>query len=140
MPVTSGPPPTPAKEFIWGTGRRKTSVARVRLSPGSGQISVNRRPVDKYFLVEQDRRAALEPIYATKSSGKYDLFIRCDGGGISGQAGAIRLGIARSLLKADPTTEPILRQAGLLTRDGRMKERKKPGLRGARRGVQYSKR
>jgi small subunit ribosomal protein S9 len=129
-----------AKDFIWATGRRKTAIARVRLSRGTGVVTVNKRPIDKYFLTEQERNAALEPIYATKSMGKYDLFVLADGGGPAGQAGAIRLGISRAIAKADPAVTPILRQFGLLTRDGRMKERKKPGLRGARRGVQYSKR
>jgi small subunit ribosomal protein S9 len=128
------------KQYVWGTGRRKTAVARVRLSVGNGQITVNRRPFDKYFLTEEERNAALEPLHATRSYGRYDLLINCSGGGPTGQSGAVRLGIARALLKADPTTTPKLRQEGFLTRDPRMKERKKPGLRGARRGVQYSKR
>ena len=126
--------------LTYSTGKRKTAVARVRLSRGTGQVSVNKRPLDKYFLTEQDRRTALEPLYVTKMLGRYDLFITCDGGGISGQAGAVKLGIARSLMQAEPSVTILLRQGGLLTRDGRMKERKKPGLRGARRGVQFSKR
>ena len=128
------------KDFIWGTGRRKSAIARVRLAPGTGLITINRRPLEKYFLTEQDRNNALEPIYQTRATGRYDLFIACHGGGLAGQAGAVRLGIARALLKADATLEPKLRQERLLTRDPRMKERKKYGLRGARRGVQYSKR
>jgi len=132
--------PAPSKQYIWATGRRKTAVARVRLSTGTGLITVNHRPIDKYFLTEQDRNIALEPLYSTKSNGRYDLMILCDGGGVTGQAGAARLGIARALKIVDQTTEPKLRQDGLLTRDPRMKERKKYGLRGARRGVQYSKR
>ncbi|MBI4565338.1 MAG: 30S ribosomal protein S9 [Planctomycetes bacterium] len=128
------------KEHIWTTGRRKCAIARVRLSPGTGTIMVNRRPLEKYFLTEKDRGHAAEPIYQTRSMGRFDFLITCDGGGASGQAGAVRLGIARALMKADPTLTPKLRQEGLLTRDPRMKERKKYGLRGARRGVQYSKR
>ena len=129
-----------AKSFLWGTGRRKTAIARVRVSPGTGLITINRRPLDKYFLTEQDRNNAVEPIYQSRATGRFDFFITCTGGGLSGQAGAVRLGIARALMKADPTLEQKLRQERLLTRDPRMKERKKYGLRGARRGVQYSKR
>ncbi|MBI2931429.1 MAG: 30S ribosomal protein S9 [Planctomycetes bacterium] len=132
--------PKETKEYLWTTGRRKTSVARVRLAKGTGTITINRRPIEKYFLTEQERAEALEPLYATKSQGKFDLLILCDGGGMAGQAGAVRLGIARALKQVDPTLEPKLRADGLLTRDPRMKERKKYGLRGARRGVQYSKR
>ena len=128
------------KEYIWGTGRRKTSVARVRLSRGTGTMTVNHRPFDKYFLTEEDRQSALAPLNATKALGRYDLLILADGGGISGQAGAVKLGIARALKKIEPALESILRSNGLLTRDPRMKERKKYGLRGARRGVQFSKR
>ena len=129
-----------AKNFLWGTGRRKTAIARVRIAPGTGLITINRRALDKYFLTEQDRNNAVEPIYHARATGRFDLFITCTGGGLSGQAGAVRLGIARALMKADPSLEPKLRQERLLTRDPRMKERKKYGLRGARRGVQYSKR
>jgi small subunit ribosomal protein S9 len=128
------------KSFIWGTGRRKTAIARVRLSNGTGLITVNRRPLEKYFLTEQDRNNAVEPIYHSRATGRFDLFITCHGGGLAGQAGAVRLGISRALLKADPALEEKLRAERLLTRDPRMKERKKYGLRGARRGVQYSKR
>jgi small subunit ribosomal protein S9 len=130
----------PAKEYIWGTGRRKTAVARVRLSRGAGTITVNHRPFEKYFVTEDDRQAALAPLHATKATGRYDILILADGGGIGGQAGAVKLGLARALKKAEPALESILRAQGLLTRDPRMKERKKYGLRGARRGVQYSKR
>ncbi len=129
-----------AKNYLWGTGRRKTAIARVRVAPGTGLITINRRALDKYFLTEQDRNNAVEPIYHARATGRFDLFITCSGGGLSGQAGAVRLGIARALMKADPSLEPKLRQERLLTRDPRMKERKKYGLRGARRGVQYSKR
>jgi len=128
------------KEYIWATGRRKTAVARVRMHLGTGQVQVNRRTLDKYFLTEEERNAAIAPLVATKAQSKYDLFVTCDGGGVTGQAGAVKLGVARALLKADPALEPKLREEGFLTRDPRMKERKKTGLRGARRGVQYSKR
>ncbi len=128
------------KEFIWGTGRRKMSIARVRLSRGGGVITVNKRPFEKYFLTDDDRQTALAPLHATKAIGRYDIMINAQGGGISGQAGAVKLGIARALKKVEPALESVLRSQGLLTRDPRMKERKKPGLRGARRGVQYSKR
>ena len=128
------------KEYIWGTGRRKSAVARVRLSRGQGTMTVNHRPFEKYFLTEDDRLSALAPLHATKAFGRYDVLVLADGGGISGQAGAMKLGLARALKKIEPALESILRAQGLLTRDPRMKERKKYGLRGARRGVQYSKR
>ena len=128
------------KEYIWGTGRRKSAVARVRLSRGQGTMTVNHRPFEKYFLTEDDRLSALAPLHATKAFGRYDVLVLADGGGISGQAGAMKLGLARALKKIEPALESILRTNGLLTRDPRMKERKKYGLRGARRGVQYSKR
>ncbi len=129
-----------AKEYIWGTGRRKSSVARVRLSRGAGTITVNRRPFEKYFLTDDDRQSALAPLHVTKAFGRYDILVNAHGGGIAGQAGAVKLGIARALKKIEPALESVLRSQGLLTRDPRMKERKKYGLRGARRGVQYSKR
>jgi small subunit ribosomal protein S9 len=128
------------KEYIWGTGRRKSAVARVRLSRGAGTITVNKRPFEKYFLTEDDRQSALAPLHATKALGRYDIMVNASGGGMGGQAGAMKLGIARALKKIEPALESILRAQGLLTRDPRMKERKKYGLRGARRGVQYSKR
>jgi small subunit ribosomal protein S9 len=128
------------KEYIWGTGRRKSAVARVRLSRGAGTITVNKRPFEKYFLTEDDRQSALAPLHATKALGRYDILVNASGGGMGGQAGAMKLGIARALKKIEPALESILRAQGLLTRDPRMKERKKYGPRGARRGVQYSKR
>lgn len=133
-------PEEAVRKFIWGTGRRKTSIARVRLSIGTGQIMVNERAVDKFFCTEQDRTHALEPLLATQTQDKYDLRILCGGGGPNGQAGAVRLGIARALKIVDPSLEPRLRELRMLSRDPRMKERKKYGLRGARRGTQYSKR
>ena len=128
------------KDYIWGTGRRKSAVARVRLSRGAGAITVNKRPFEKYFLTEDDRQSALAALHATKALGRYDIMVNASGGGIGGQAGAMMLGIARALKKIEPALESVLRAQGLLTRDPRMKERKKYGLRGARRGVQYSKR
>lgn len=128
------------KEYTWGIGRRKTAVARVRIARGSGNIHVNDRPFEQYFTCEQDRSAVVTPLQLTKTLGKYDIFINVKGGGISGQAGAVRLGISRALRIADPTLDIKIRKEGLLTRDPRMKERKKYGLRGARRGVQFSKR
>ena len=128
------------KEYIWGTGRRKSSVARVRLSRGSGVITVNKRPFEKYFVTEDDRQSALAPLNATKAFGRYDIMVNASGGGVGGQAGAMKLGLSRALFKIEPALESILRAQGLLTRDPRMKERKKYGLRGARRGVQFSKR
>ena len=129
-----------AAQVIWGTGRRKTSVARVRLVPGKGTILVNNRELDKYFVCERDRGYVWAPLKATKTVNKYDAFITVRGGGQTGQAGAVMLGIARALMLAEPPLEPALREAELLTRDSRMKERKKYGLRGARRGTQFSKR
>ncbi|HTU23923.1 MAG TPA: 30S ribosomal protein S9 [Pirellulales bacterium] len=123
-----------------GTGRRKTSVARVRVRAGSGTITINGRPLDDYFPVEQDRRQVLSPLALTGRSANVDVVIRVIGGGPSGQSGACKLGIARALKLFDAGTEEALRQHHLLTRDSRMKERKKYGLRGARRGTQFSKR
>lgn len=123
-----------------GTGRRKTSVARVRLRPGSGNIRINSRALEEYFPNEQDRRNVTAPLAKAGKTGQIDVIIRVHGGGISGQSGACMLGIARALMIFDTDTEPVLRENHLLTRDGRMKERKKYGLRGARRGTQFSKR
>ncbi len=129
----------PTKDAL-GTGRRKTSVARVRLRPGTGQITINSREFTEYFPNLQDQLQVLAPLQRTEQSGKVDVIIRVHGGGPTGQSGACKLGIARALKVFDPLLEPILREANLLTRDGRMKERKKYGLRGARRGTQFSKR
>ena len=125
---------------IWGLGRRKTSVARVRLLPGSGQISINRRPLDDFIKVERHKKLFLTPFDVASATGRFDVHINVMGGGISGQVGACMLGVSRALVKADPTTEAPLRKHGLLTRDSRMVERKKYGLRKARRGCQFSKR
>jgi small subunit ribosomal protein S9 len=127
-------------EFIWGTGRRKTSVARVRLSLGTGKIEVNDRPFEEYFPVEQDRLAVLSPLKTADALARYDFLIRVHGGGLTGQAGATLLGIARALTKAQEKADELLKAQGFLTRDSRMKERKKYGLRGARRAFQFSKR
>ena len=129
-----------AKEYIWATGRRKSAVARVRIKFGTGKIIINKKAIAKFFPTEQDKNAAVAPLVATKTMGKYDVLVNCHGGGPSGQAGAVKLGVARALKIVDPSLEPLLRDEGLLTRDPRMKERKKPGLRGARKGVQFSKR
>ncbi|SFU69250.1 30S ribosomal protein S9 [Alicyclobacillus macrosporangiidus] len=123
-----------------GTGRRKHSVARVRLLPGDGKIVVNRRDINDYFGLETLRLIVKQPLLLTDTLGRYDVYVNVYGGGISGQAGAIRHGIARALLKVDPNLRPVLKKAGLLTRDARMKERKKYGLKAARRAPQFSKR
>jgi small subunit ribosomal protein S9 len=123
-----------------GTGRRKTSVARVRIRPGQGKIEINHRPFETYFPNEQERRAVLAPLEKTGKRDQYDIQIRVQGGGNTGQADACKLGIARAMIRIDGEVEKGLRDAGMLTRDGRMKERKKYGLHGARRGTQFSKR
>jgi small subunit ribosomal protein S9 len=125
---------------ILGTGRRKTSVARVRLRAGQGTITVNDRPFEEYFHSLQQRNAVLAPLVQTGRQGQFDVVVRVDGGGLTGQADACKLGIARALKKSSEEVAGTLRDSGLLTRDGRMKERKKYGLRGARRGTQFSKR
>ena len=123
-----------------GTGRRKSSVARVRLVPGSGKIVINNRDIENYIPFEALRTVVKQPLVATETLGSYDVLVNVKGGGYTGQAGAIRHGIARALLQADPEYRPTLKRAGLLTRDARMKERKKYGLKGARRAPQFSKR
>ena len=131
---------TSAKPYFYGTGRRKKSVARVRLYPGTGNITINGRDIDQYFGLETLKLIINQPFGVTENMGKYDVVANVVGGGISGQAGAIRHGIARALLVADETTRGALKAAGLLTRDPRMKERKKYGLKAARRAPQFSKR
>ena len=123
-----------------GTGRRKTAVARVRLRAGNGAISINQRTLEQYFNHERDRNSVMAPLQSSESVGKWDVWARVEGGGPTGQAEAVMLGIARALKKANPEAEPALREKHLLTRDDRKKERKKYGLRGARRGTQFSKR
>ena len=124
----------------WGTGRRKKSIARIRLIPGEGQIEINSRGLDSYFGLETLKLIVKQPLLLTDTLSRYDIYANVHGGGISGQAGAIRHGIARALLKTDPELRPSLKKAGFLTRDPRMKERKKYGLKAARRAPQFSKR
>jgi len=128
------------KTYYWGTGRRKTSVARVRIRHGNGIILVNGRDVDEYFAGERDKNAVRAPLKAARVLTRYDVFANVRGGGMSGQAGAVVLGIARALKSADHSLEPILRAGGYLTRDAREVERKKCGRKKARKSPQYSKR
>ena len=123
-----------------GTGRRKTSVARVRLVPGNGNININNRDIEEYFNYDTLKVLVREPLLITDTIDKYDVFVNVSGGGFTGQAGAIRHGIARALIEADKELRPALKKAGFLTRDPRMKERKKYGLKGARKAPQFSKR
>ena len=123
-----------------GTGRRKSSVARVRLVPGDGQIIINGREIESYIPFAALREVVKQPLVATETTGSYNILVNVNGGGYTGQAGAIRHGIACALLQVDPEYRPTLKRAGLLTRDARMKERKKYGLKGARRAPQFSKR
>ena len=123
-----------------GTGRRKTSVARVRIRVGNGQILINKRPFDEYFKIQQDRNVVVAPLDFAEKRSDVDVTIRVHGGGSTGQAGACMLGIARALIAFDAELETKLRESNYLTRDSRMKERKKPGLHSARRGTQFSKR
>jgi small subunit ribosomal protein S9 len=126
-------------EFI-GTGRRKAAVARVRLAPGGGKIVINGRPFENYFVTEAQRALVLQPLLLTETAPKFDVRVSVQGGGPTGQAGAVRHGISRALLRADAVLRPALKAAGLLTRDPRVKERKKYGQPGARKRFQYSKR
>ncbi len=126
--------------YFYGTGRRKTSVARVRLLPGDGAIIINGDPYEEQFPRLEHRQTILQPLLVTENSGKYNVVVKVNGGGISGQSGAISHGIARALLRADERFRPVLRQYGLLTRDSRVKERKKAGLKRARKAPQYTKR
>jgi small subunit ribosomal protein S9 len=132
--------PKSSSEEILGTGRRKTAVARVRLRPGKGKIQINGRDLENYFPNEKERNQVLDPLKLTEKMQTVDVVIRVGGGGPHGQAGACKLGIARALKLYDSGLDETLRHSGFLTRDGRMKERKKYGLRGARRGTQFSKR
>jgi small subunit ribosomal protein S9 len=126
--------------YFYGTGRRKESVARVRVYPGSGKITVNDRDIDDYFGLETLKLIVRQPLVLTGTKEKFDIVCRVNGGGVTGQAGAIRHGISRALLLFDAEMRPVLKKAGFLTRDPRMKERKKYGLKGARRAPQFSKR
>lgn len=141
---SSRPLSAPAKAdrggFYWGTGRRKTAVARVRIRPGEGQYQINGRPVDEYFTELRDQMATAAPLKATNTEGRLDVFVNVRGGGYMGQAGAVLLGLSRALKGYDPTLEPVLRENDMLTRDPREVERKKPGQPGARKRFQFSKR
>ena len=128
------------KPYFYGTGRRKRSVARVRILPGTGAITINGRDIDDYFGLETLKLIVRQPLEATETLGKFDLIVKVGGGGVSGQAGAIRHGLSRALLQVSPEYRPVLKAAGFLTRDPRMKERKKYGLKAARRAPQFSKR
>ena len=128
------------KEYFYGTGRRKQSVACVRLYPGTGAITINGRDIDDYFGIDTLKYIVRQPLELTQTTGKFDIVCKVVGGGISGQAGALRHGISRALQLADENYRPLLKKAGFLTRDPRMKERKKYGLKGARRAPQFSKR
>jgi small subunit ribosomal protein S9 len=140
------PVPKPAKKtadkggYYWGTGRRKSSVARVRIKPGKGKLLVNKKELKDYFTRQQDRNAVMAPLKTVEAEKSFDIFINVSGGGTTGQAGAALLGIARALKNYDENYVQALRDGGHLTRDGRMVERKKPGQRGARRKFQFSKR
>jgi small subunit ribosomal protein S9 len=125
---------------IWGTGRRKNAVARVRLAPGTGRIRVNGRSFEDYFPMTIQRQNILQPLVAINGEGRFDVLVKVAGGGVSGQAGAVRHGIARALLKVDHNFRPTLKKEGFLTRDARMKERRKYGLKKARKRPQFSKR
>ena len=131
---------TSAKPYFYGTGRRKKSTARVRIMPGTGVITINGRDIDEYFGLETMKLIVNQPFGVTATEGKFDIIANVRGGGFSGQAGAIRHGVAKALLQADDTFRPALKKAGFLTRDPRMKERKKYGLKAARRAPQFSKR
>ena len=129
-----------AKTQYLGTGRRKKSVARVRLLPGNGKITINKRDIEEYFIMDTLKMIIKAPLTLTDTLGKYDVFVNVYGGGLTCQAGAIRHGISRALLQSDGELRPALKKAGFLTRDPRMKERKKYGLKKARRAPQFSKR
>lgn len=130
-----------SKPYFYGTGRRKSSVARVRIYPGSGNITINDRSIDDYFGLDTLKLIVRQPLALTKTADKFDIVCRVSGGGVTGQAGAIRHGISRALLEYDSENlRPMLKKAGFLTRDPRMKERKKYGLKAARRAPQFSKR
>ncbi len=127
-------------ERYYGTGRRKSSVARVYITPGKGKITINKRDIDEYFGLETLKMVVRQPLVATETEGKFDITVTVKGGGVTGQAGAIRHGLSRALLEADADYRPLLKKEGFLTRDPRMKERKKYGLKAARRAPQFSKR
>jgi small subunit ribosomal protein S9 len=128
------------EQYVWGTGRRKTSIARVRIKKGNGRILVNDKDMDSYFPIDRERGMVRSPLKATKTLGEFDVLANVRGGGLTGQAGAISLGIARALAKSNPSIVDSLRDGGFLTRDSRMKERKKYGKKGARKSFQWTKR
>jgi len=131
---------SPKRSYIWGVGRRKSAVARVRIALGTGKIEINGRTLNEYFTNERDRKSIFGPLEVTNTGGKMDVLVNADGGGPSGQTGAIVMGLGRALARYDTSLEAPLRGGGFLTRDSRMKERKKYGQRGARRRFQFSKR
>jgi small subunit ribosomal protein S9 len=128
------------EELFYATGKRKTAIARVWMRPGNGQVTVNKRPMDQYFARETDRMLVMEPIKFADTPNKYDINVNVRGGGVSGQAGAVRHGISKALVVAEPGLRDVIKKQGFLTRDSRMKERKKFGQPGARARFQYSKR
>jgi small subunit ribosomal protein S9 len=129
-----------AQVMYQGTGRRKTAIARVRIVPGGGRITINGREVEQYFPRPTQQVVLRQPLEITGTAGRFDIIVLVEGGGVTGQAGAVRLGLARALLKAEPGLRPSLKKAGFLTRDPRMKERRKYGLKKARKAPQFSKR
>ena len=129
-----------ASARYYGTGRRKKSIARVYVTPGTGKITINKRDIDEYFGLETLKVIVRQPLAALDATDKYDVLVNVHGGGYTGQAGAIRHGLSRALLQVDADFRPVLKKAGFLTRDPRMKERKKDGLKAARRAPQFSKR
>jgi small subunit ribosomal protein S9 len=140
-PVLQSPTATADRpRFVWGVGRRKSATARVRIAPGSGKVIVNKRELNDYFPNERDRKAIFGPLEASQYGGKIDVHVKAEGGGATGQAGAIVMGLARAIVRYDQGSEQSLRDEGFLTRDSRMKERKKYGQLGARRRFQFSKR
>ncbi len=136
----SVPEPPASKHYFWGTGRRKKAVARVRIRPGTGKIVINKRDLETYFNAEKDRTAVLAPLQTSHTVKSWDIWANVKGGGSTGQAGAVKLGLARAIAEALPDVEHDLRDNKLLTRDPRMPERKKPGRKGARKRFQFSKR
>ena len=128
------------KFYVWGTGRRKKSIAQVRIRPGTGKFLVNKRQIDAYFVSDRDRQTIVAPLETVEMRKAWDVWVNVNGGGSTGQAGAIALGLSRALVKAEPKVEHSLREAGLMTRDARMSERKKYGQPGARKRFQFSKR
>ena len=139
-PATAPAAPAGRQTYVWGVGRRKSAVARVRVAPGTGRIEINGRTLNEYFTSERDRKSIFGPLEVTSTGGKMDVLVTTDGGGPTGQTGAIVMGLGRALARYDQSLETALRTGGFLTRDSRMKERKKYGQRGARRRFQFSKR